>query len=111
MSRIPHEHAPYLLGVALFACVDGTSTGNPSLDPPRDNGTAGELGGQCEAKSSEVLEDTEPTPLGFSAADVLAIVAGEHSAELTWNAQDYTYGPEQGSANSSSMPLPLCFGS
>lgn len=103
----------YLFALALLACAactsdrpDGTSTGNPLPDPdgggrdPDDAEGNGDLatGGFCEAGEMTALGLNEDSPLGFSAADILAFSAGTHEAAIRWNPQlpGVTLSPESG---------------
>jgi hypothetical protein len=85
-----------LLGAALAACDDGTSTGNPTLpDGEGSNETAGRS--NCKVVSAQDLALDADTALGFRAGDVLAFVEGSHAEKLTWYPQSIaSYGPESG---------------
>ena len=51
--------------------------------------------GQCSEQRAP-LELGEVSPLGFSAADVLSFVEGEHVTTIDWQPIDVPYGPESG---------------
>jgi hypothetical protein len=59
-------------------------------------GQTGEEGGKGCRFALTPLSFEETSPLGFSAADVLAFSEGEQRAPLRWLASDVPYGPEQG---------------
>jgi len=101
----------YLFAMGLLACAactsdrpDGTSTGNPVPGEPdagpHDDDAEGDLatGGFCEAGEKTPLGLNEDSPLGFSAADILAFSAGTHEAAIRWNPQlpGVTLSPESG---------------
>lgn len=100
----------YLFAIGLLACAactsdrpDGTSTGNPVPDPdagPGDNDHEGDLaaGGYCEAGEMTPLGLNEESPLGFSAADILAFSEGTHEEKIRWNPQlpGVAISPESG---------------
>lgn len=46
----------------------------------------------AEFRSPEVLELEQDSELGFSAADILGFVAGNHQAHVRWNARPPTAG-------------------
>jgi hypothetical protein len=52
---------------------------------------------QCREQQAP-LELGEVSPLGFSAADVLRFVEGEHVTAIEWQPIDFPYGPESGKA-------------
>jgi hypothetical protein len=90
-----------LFSTALLACttdgtplipVDGTGTGNPNTGIPGEEATSG----ACTVTTTRDIATDEATSLGFSAAEVLAFVAGTHKETLTWNPQQYSYEPEHG---------------
>jgi hypothetical protein len=74
----------------LVACAGGTDTGNPHDDP----GTANE-GGRCDERVSDLTLE-QNSPLGVSAADLVAWVAGTHRETLLWQDSSGTFGPEHG---------------
>jgi len=100
----------YLFAMGLLACAactsdrpDGTSTGNPLPDPdagPRDPDDAegGLTGsGYCQAGDKTPLGLNEDSPLGFSAADILAFSEGTHEETIRWNPYDgVAFTPESG---------------
>jgi hypothetical protein len=103
----------YLFTMALLACAactsdrpDGTSTGNPVPGEPDagprdpDNEGSGDhaAGGYCEAGEMTPLGLNEDSPLGFSAADILAFSEGTHEEAIRWNPQlsGVTLSPESG---------------
>jgi hypothetical protein len=67
------------LGCSLsLACSDVTDTGNPERD------IGGETdGGECEDTRTPIEVDAV-SPLGFSAADVIALAQGTHTETLAW---------------------------
>ena len=85
--------------LSLAAACAGTSTGNP-FDPPDEGGpSTAEGGGFCEGKPRDLASLDAESPLGFSAADVLALAAGPIEVDLQWpNAQMLEYGPESGTS-------------
>jgi hypothetical protein len=104
----------YLFTMALLACAactserpDGTSTGNPvpgepdagPRDPDDAEGT-GDLaaGGYCKAGEKTALGLNEDSPLGFSAADILAFSSGTRQETIRWNPQlpGVALSPESG---------------
>jgi hypothetical protein len=103
-----------LTSLLLLACAqEGTSTGNPKgdtgpeTDDTNENPDGGEhvdngnptLGGfGCPAGDSTVLASVDTdTPLGFSAADILAFAGGSHEVTIRWNPSEFaSYGPESG---------------
>ncbi|HEX6242794.1 MAG TPA: hypothetical protein VFZ61_17900 [Polyangiales bacterium] len=94
--RLPTLALPLsMFAAALYACGEGTSTGNPNDNP--EPGLGGEAGSGCkETQSEEVALDAD-TELGFRAGDVLSFIEGVHEETLTWNAQSVaSYGPESG---------------
>lgn len=84
--------------LCLYACEDGTSTGNPNMDGdgPGEISNAGG-GTNCKIKSAQEIGVDAETSLGFKASDLLAFVEGKHEEKLRWNPQDgFGYGPESG---------------
>jgi hypothetical protein len=80
----------FLSGVP--AC-NGTDTGNPVASSDETDVPGG---GNCEETESDV-DAAQPTALGFSAQDVIALVSGEHRASLSWlESANVDYGPETG---------------
>jgi hypothetical protein len=83
----------------LCACGDGTSTGNPTTEPPGNLGGGETAGGSANCKVTSATElglDAE-SALGFTANDVLAFVEGTHEETLRWYPQDgFSYAPESG---------------
>lgn len=61
-----------------LGCSSVTDTGNPH----RDNG--GEAGGDHCDSTPEPIELDAMSPLGFSAADVVALAGGTHTETLAW---------------------------
>jgi hypothetical protein len=51
--------------------------------------------GQCSEQQAP-LALGEVSPLGFSAADVLSFVEGQHATTIEWQPLDVSYGPESG---------------
>jgi hypothetical protein len=51
--------------------------------------------GQCHEQPT-ALELGQVSPLGFSAADVLRFVEGEHVTAIAWQPIDFPYGPDSG---------------
>jgi hypothetical protein len=91
------SRAVVMVAVWLVAC-NGTSTGNPFDDDGEEpTGHAGEEGGDCEREASELAGVDAVSPLGFSAADVLAFSAGLHETAIRWQpSRIASYGPETG---------------
>src|ERR1700741_2657078 len=100
-----------LVSMVLLAGCVGTSSGNPGVpgggnpddsDPLPDDGpdVGSELGGgyrHCERDPSPLDSPDQETPLGFSAADVLAFAEAVHESKIRWNADSFTeVGPETG---------------
>ncbi|HEX9619130.1 MAG TPA: hypothetical protein VF989_03280 [Polyangiaceae bacterium] len=82
--------------LSLLAGCNATETGNPYGDPPDNGGEGVDGGSNCE-ETSEDVETTEQTELGFSADDLAAAIAGQHTAALQWlDNQVAGYGPESG---------------
>ncbi|MDD9933224.1 MAG: hypothetical protein OXT09_06460 [Myxococcales bacterium] len=83
----------------VLACA-GTSSGNPfDQSDGNDEGrvTGGEFGGEGCEDDAQVVAVDEVTPLGFSAAQILAFVEGAHEETLVWHAgQGVTVEPESG---------------
>ena len=77
----------------LTACV-GTSTGNP-VSPPEKGDLA--TGGNCENKRQELASLDAVSPLGFSAADMLALApAAELDVQWAEASGAFRFGPESG---------------
>jgi hypothetical protein len=92
----------WLLALALgtnAACA-GTSAGNPIAGKggtQTGNGDLASTAGQCDAKPSTLASLTASTPLGFSAADVLAFASGSHETSIRWQPSDFAmFAPESG---------------
>jgi hypothetical protein len=77
----------------LCACSGGTDTGNP-IDP-NDGGNVSEGGEVCD-QSERALGLDEVSDLGFSAAQLIGWVSGEHRQSLLWNDQNASFEPEHG---------------
>ncbi len=108
MNRIPSLLALTfgLATCALVACV-GTSTGNPIQDTDAGkhtpdggtltNGGEGGLLTSCDATTSTLATNDTKSPLGFSAADILSLVAGDHTVSMEWLGEsDLTITPAPG---------------
>ncbi|MEY2937001.1 MAG: hypothetical protein RL033_7750 [Pseudomonadota bacterium] len=82
----------------LCACSGGSDTGNP-VDNNPDTGGPGIVGegdeNRCD-QSTRALALDEATGLGFSAAQVIDWVNGEHRESLLWNDQSASFEPEHG---------------
>jgi hypothetical protein len=79
----------------LLAC-NGTSTGNP-FDDDETPTHGGEEFGDCDRDPSELAGVDAESPLGFSAADLLAFSAGLHETTIRWQpSRIASYGPETG---------------
>src|SRR5262245_36969972 len=80
----------------LTACV-GTSTGNPAVPPDKPELSNGS-DARCDSKRQELASLDAPSPLGFSAQDMLAL-APQTELNLEWPdraAAGVSYGPESG---------------
>lgn len=73
----------------LIAACNGTSTGNPLAGDTK--GTHGgtpnsgeDIYGSCAETKHALASLDAQTPLGFSAADVLAFAEGEHTTAIRW---------------------------
>ncbi|MGK4003250.1 hypothetical protein WMF31_11545 [Sorangium sp. So ce1036] len=68
-----------MASLALFGCVDDAGSG------PQGGQIGGVYteGGRCEDQKQPIGE-ADVSPLGFSASEVLASIAGERTAPLTW---------------------------
>jgi hypothetical protein len=75
-----------LLLLTAFASFPGCAGGQTG-----DEGTLG----RCSEQRAP-LQLGEVSPLGFSAADVLSFVEGEHVTTIEWQPIDVPYGPESG---------------
>jgi hypothetical protein len=95
--------APHAL-LALLAACTGTRTGNPFGDNGKrtggenGGGTLGNAGGsQCQAEPEALASLDVVTPLGISAAQVLAFAQGEHESSIRWQPLEVaTFAPESG---------------
>jgi len=72
---------PWLLalGVCSLAACDSRATLPPSRTP---------AGGGDETRTTVLGSIDDPTPLGFTAAELVASVEGEYRGTLTWYARD-----------------------
>src|SRR5688500_13866468 len=63
-----------------------TVAGGVGTTPPNDDGGqfGEEAGAHCEVVGRTPLALDEVSPLGFSAADVLALAEGQHDEVLSW---------------------------
>lgn len=75
-----------LLWLTVFASAPGCAGGQTGSE---------DVPGRCSEQQTP-LALGEGSPLGFSAADVLSFVEGEHVATIDWQPIDVTYGPESG---------------
>lgn len=75
-----------LLLLTAFASASGCAGGQ--------TGSEG-VPGRCREQRTS-LELGEPSPLGFSAEDVLSFAEGEHVTTIEWHPIDVPYGPESG---------------
>jgi hypothetical protein len=75
----------------------GTSTGNPSK-PPDEIPVNSETGtsASCDAKTTKLSDLNAASPLGFSAADVLALATANAETTIEWSNRGVTFGPESG---------------
>ncbi len=83
-----------LMGLAS-ACA-GTSTGNP-FDPPGPDGE--EVGSnRCDSKAEPLAGLDAESPLGFSAAEMLALTTGHGQVPIAWSpsTSGLSFGPESG---------------
>jgi hypothetical protein len=85
--------------MAWVAACNGTSTGNPfddgNLGPGEETG--GHAYGNCDSEETTLDSVDAQTPLGFTAADVLAFAAGEHQTTIRWQPSELaSYEPESG---------------
>src|SRR5436190_8433061 len=98
LRRVRASLIPVLFGSFALACGASVPVMNDDAlfvlsDPVDDN---------CGSVAERFEHLDDPTPLGFSAVDVLTRLAGPRSVPLFWLApaenQEYelTYGPEQG---------------
>ncbi|MEY4549462.1 MAG: hypothetical protein RL685_5657 [Pseudomonadota bacterium] len=81
----------------LCACSGGSDTGNP-IDNDNDTGGPGlveEGNDRCDLNTRALALD-EATGLGFSAAQLLQWVSGEHRESLLWQDQSASFEPEHG---------------
>ena len=69
--------------------MGGTDTGNPN------DGRGVETGDSCD-EAARPLELDEVTPIGVSAAELLAWVGGTHTETLAWQDSVASFGPEHG---------------
>ena len=81
----------------LLAC-NGTSTGNPFDEDDEGGGeTAGHAYGHCDSDETALDSAEAETPLGFTAADVLAYAARLHETTIRWQPSELaSYAPESG---------------
>jgi hypothetical protein len=75
-----------LLLITAFASASGCAGGQTGSE---------DLPGRCPEQRT-ALDLEEASPLGFSAADVLSFVEGEHVTTIEWQPLDVPYGPESG---------------
>jgi hypothetical protein len=84
---------------ACLAGCNGTSTGNPFDDDDEDPGetAGGHAYGNCDSDATALESADAETPLGFTAADVLAFAAGLHETTIRWQPSELaSYAPESG---------------
>lgn len=88
-----------LIGLGIFSLALGcnaTETGNPYGGSPDDNGQGVDSGLNCD-ETTEDIDATEQTELGFSAEDLASAIAGRHTTTLAWlDGSGVQYGPESG---------------
>lgn len=105
MSPVSHPLARRALAsrpavAALGFCLAGCGAQAVGVGLPLFPGQESEDG--CVARQALVAHMDEPTPLGFSALDVLAELGGNASSALDWlepepsNEYELAYGPERG---------------
>ena len=75
--------ASLLAALLLTSCLGGQTGGETGANAAEPQDSLGEWGDSCEADVT-VLEPTELSPLGFSAADLLALVGETNTVELQW---------------------------
>lgn len=90
--------------LALSQAWCGTDTGNPVNVPPSNGESSPPLPEDCLERPRDIAPD-EPTPLGVTGAEVIALVQGEHRQTLSWGTgernggPDILFGPERGEAD------------
>src|SRR4051812_39358658 len=95
MRRRPWQLASVLLAGLASACV-GTSTGNPAK-PPEIPDIGETASGSCDEAKTKLAGLDAESPLGFSAADLLALATEHAQTPIEWLDRDgLTYGPESG---------------
>lgn len=84
-----------VLGLCLWAGCGGGGAEEPELERFETH-AAYEASGSCLDGQHRELQPDEPTGLGFTAADALQLVVGEHEASLTWLSHDALGLPASG---------------
>lgn len=95
MRRRPWHFVAVVLASLPSACA-GTSTGNP-VKPPNEIPTNEGGGDACDQTITMLSDLNAASPLGFSAADVLALAQANAETTIEWSSRGgVTFGPESG---------------
>jgi len=96
MRRRPWQLMSALLAGLASACV-GTSTGNPANPDPEIPNVGEASGGSCDETKTKLASLDAESPLGFSAADILALANDHAQTPFEWLDRDgVTFAPESG---------------
>ena len=80
--------APHLVLLALAACSEPAPEDEPDYEPDPCQGHTHPCGGEepteCTERVTVLASIDEVSPLGFSAADMLALAVGQHASGARW---------------------------
>jgi hypothetical protein len=99
MRRRPWQLMSVVLASLASACV-GTSTGNPAMpgEEVPNIGPGETASGSCDDTTTKLASLDADSPLGFSAAAMLALAQDHEDTSIEWldRAGGVSYGPESG---------------
>lgn len=80
------------LGVRCLPVCSVLACGGGEAEPFHETDDAGDFGASCKDEPMALAGVDEVSPLGFAAAEVLAMAEGEHTTPMVW-AEAYDDGP------------------